>query len=83
MAGIHLVGLNYFALVQYSENVFDAIVSKRGNDDASSICLCKRRVVLYLAAPNFGNFVSLCCKFLRITEIMIFPIKGIRFLSYP
>ncbi len=45
MAGIRLVGLHYFALVQHSENLFDAIVSKRGSDDASSICLCKRRVV--------------------------------------
>ncbi len=46
MAGIRLVGLHYFVLVQYSENLFDAIVSKRGDDDASSICLSKCRVVL-------------------------------------
>ncbi len=30
MAGIRLVDPNYFALVQYSENLFDAFVSKRG-----------------------------------------------------
>ncbi len=46
MAGIRLVGLHYFAFVQYSENLFDAMVSQRGHDDASSICLLKRRVVL-------------------------------------
>ncbi len=67
MAGIRLVGVNYFALVQHSGNVFDAIVSQRGNDDASSISFENAAWSINLAAPNFGNFVSLCCKFLRIT----------------
>ncbi len=29
-----------------------------------------------LAAPNFGNFVNLCCKFLRITGDYDFSNKG-------